>query len=147
MAKKTTKQTETKEVVKMAGTVIDFSGVADFSPIPTGEYVSNITGGKVRPTRAGDSENLNVEFTIDDDEAPELNGRKAFRSFSLKPDALPYLKQFFVRAGVDPDDMTSGMTVEEILATVFGNKVVLNIQLEEDDRGEMRSNVRSVRAY
>lgn len=131
-------------VTKMS-TVIDFSNVADMAAVPTGEYVCVLSGIDVKDTKSGDSKYAAVAFTIADDEYEEYNGRKLFRNYSLKPDALWALKQMMIAADADPDIFTGAFDIEEEIKALFGNKVFVGVT-QEEYQGEARARVGKIRA-
>lgn len=129
---------------KMA-TVVDFSNVADMSAVPEGEYLCTLSGVKIKDTKSGDSQFAAVEFTIADDEDDTYNGRKLFRNYSLKPDALWAIKQMMIAADADPELFEGAFDIEDEIKQLFGNKVLVGVTNEEYN-GELRARVGKVRA-
>lgn len=140
-----------KEVTKVAttdtGISIDFSNVKSFEPVETGTYGAVFTGSKVRDNKAGDGKVLNCEFTIEG-ESDELDGRKLFRGFSLKPQALWALKEFLITCGVDEDEVATNTSLDDLVAQADGAHVLLNVSKNENSTkpGKYYNNVEDIKA-
>ena len=50
------------------------------TPVPAGTYLAMITASEIKPTKAGDSQYLKLEFTIADG---EFQGRKVFDNLNI----------------------------------------------------------------
>lgn len=74
-------------------------------PLPAGEWHVTLTGQKIRPAASADKyPQLVLEFTVAQDEG-EFAGKKAFRSLSASPTAVPFMVDAAVALGADPDDV------------------------------------------
>jgi hypothetical protein len=84
----------------MLGTV-DFSGV---DKKLNGTYEGQTEGWEAKPSKAGDSTNVWVQFSFTDEEG---NPHKHSECYNLKPTALWRAKRDLVAMGADPADFES----------------------------------------
>lgn len=113
----------------MTGMALDFSAVKSFEPVPSDVYECVFDGGKVRRNRADDGDVFNAELTIEN-HSDDLDGRKVFRGFSLKPQALWALKEFLLACDVDEDMFTEDADLEELIKLAEGAHVLVTVTLE-----------------
>lgn len=101
----------------MALGVIDFSGVKDFEAI-AGTFDGQTAGWEAKPTKAGDSMNVEAKFEYVDSDG---NLRKFTNRWNLKPTALWRIKRDLISMGADPADFEStNVDLEAVLNRLFG---------------------------
>lgn len=106
--------------------VVDLSSVVT-NAVPVGVYEVTLTGAKNKTNKNGNGEHLQLEFTISDDDHPELNGKKQWRNFSYGENALWALKNAFIAFDADPDMFSSKVDPEEAAKELFGNKAIIEV--------------------
>lgn len=115
-----------------------FSEAPKQKPLDEGqEYTLVIAAWNIKDSNAGDSQNLNIEFDVE--EAP---GRKVWRLFNNKPTALWASRAFFnAVAGYEKygEDDDVNLTTEE-LNELIGQKVGATMTTETNtNNGKERS--------
>lgn len=122
-------------------TRINLKAVSRAEPIPAGTYDATFTDFEKKPNNDGSGDHFSVQFTVTDE---EYAGRKLFRNYSLKPDALPYFKQFMARLGA-PDDALEDedAEIEDILNDLKGADCRVKARIRTY-QGEARNEVQSV---
>jgi len=120
---------------------IDFTGVGQ--PLPEDTYSAIVDTAKYNP-QSKTSGNPTVEFSwiVNDG---EYEGRKLFRSYSVQPNALVFLKQVLVAHGVDPEKLSTEIDLDDVLADVQGVEVLLDVTIGEYN-GSPNNQVTKVRA-
>ena len=101
---------------------VDFSTVKDFEAVPAGDYDGQtMRGWEAKPTKAGDSTNIEVKFRYEDqDDAPRVH----LQRYNLKPAALWKIKRDLIALGADPQDFEStDVDLEGVLNGLFGGSV------------------------
>ena len=136
--------------------VLDFSVVEPFLPLDdTRLYLARISG-MVRGTSKGSGQpKEDVEYTVlapdkvmsvDGEGNPKeatAKGRKLFRSYSLQPQALPFLHEFLKANGETDEALGKNFKLNE--DNYIGNEVCLAIANEEYEE-QIRSRVTKVMA-
>jgi len=109
-------------------------------PVPEGTYIIKAMRQELKQAKISETEMIAWEFEIvDEDENPELNGRKLFHNTTIKIDdekdpdgsktakSLGYLKKFFNAfgyqwgpKGFDPEDLVKG-----------GNRALAKVTVEK----------------
>ena len=128
----------------------------DFEPLPVSWYLTTITGIKNRSSKAGDPMVV-VEFTVDDPEKPQYQGRKVSLFALMVYDKKPCdwgrksLKKALVRAGVDIDWANFRPRELESSGIALGKKVKLHLTMGDpytDDEGVTKkgNNIKDFRA-
>lgn len=132
----------------MTGLSLDFSAVKSFEPVPADVYEAVLDGGKVRRNRADDGDVFNAEFTIENHDDPDLNGRKVFRGFSLKPQALWALKEMLLACDIDEDEFTADADLEDLISQATGAHVLVTVELLPNDKklGKFYNNVTDIKS-
>lgn len=106
---------------------LDVASAAD-NPfeVEPGTYRCVVTGAEARPTQAGDKVGLNIEYTIQDDEAGAMNGRKITEWKHIPQPADPanptakeaqsasFLKQRLVNLGI-PESRMNDVEGDDLL--------------------------------
>jgi hypothetical protein len=75
---------------------VDFSGVTNFEPLPTGAYPVIIKKVELKDSSNGPWQNLNWELEVIDG---EFTGRKLFLTTTLKPEGLFKLVELLEACG------------------------------------------------
>lgn len=116
------------------GYVVDFSNVEerDFSPIPRGRYVVEITNAEIR--EGNEFPYLMVESTV---ASGDFADKKLWDNMSFSPKALWKLKQFYRGLSVSDEDLSTGFTVDP--DELIGQTVLVNVQVKPDQQGEPRN--------
>lgn len=133
---------------KLSGMALDFSAVKSFEPVPGDIYEAVFDGGKVRRNRADDGDVFNAEFTIENAEDSDLNGRKVFRGFSLKPQALWALKEMLLACDTPEDEFTEDADLEDLVKQAEGAHVLVTVTLEPNTNkpGRFYNNVTDIKS-
>lgn len=106
---------------------IDFTGVG--KPVPADTYSAVVTKAEYNPSSsASGMPTVAFEWTINDG---EYDGRKMFRSYSLQPTALVFLKRVLVALGTNPDDLEGNIDTDDILPELVGTECALVITVGE----------------
>lgn len=93
---------------------VDLTNVKALEVLPPGQYRAQITNAKVKAAKAGDSQVIEWELTIQD---PAHQGRKLFINNSLKETALWNLKRLVEACGASFD--ASGFDTEQMLGKML----------------------------
>jgi len=93
---------------------VDLTNVKDLAVLPSGQYRAQVTNAKVKTAKAGDSQVIEWELTVQD---PAYQGRKLFMNHSLKETALWNLKRFVEAVGVSFD--AAGFDTEGVLGKML----------------------------
>jgi hypothetical protein len=101
---------------------IDFQNIPTFEPVAAGTYDGFTETWEAKPTKAGDSTNVEGKFKFNYQDG---DGNEAQRSiiarWNLKKEALWRLRQDLVNMGVDPSELNSdAVDLESVLNQVFG---------------------------
>lgn len=112
---------------------IDFENIPTFEPVEAGTYDGVTESWEAKPTKAGDSTNIEGKFKFN-----YLNGdgneaqRSIVARWNLKKEALWRLRNDLVNMGVDPSELSGdAVDLEGILNDIFGQvptPVTLTIQ-------------------
>lgn len=91
----------------MAGLIVDANAAMEArKPWENGEYHVLLTNHKIRDASGPDKyPQVVLEFTAHEDEG-DYAGKKAFRSLSASPNAIPFMVDAAIALGADPDDVT-----------------------------------------
>ena len=118
--------------------VVDGASIKTFEALPTGEYPSHLESFKNTKTKDGESDNIELTFTVDEPE--EYRGRKFFYILNLKPQSLWNLKRTFIALGADPEIFADSFDTDEILPDLIGQecRVAASIQEEGQYAGRQR---------
>jgi hypothetical protein len=125
------------------GLPINFADVEEFKPLEAGTYDVRVTGAKVgkagpQAKNPGDPI-INVEFTVDDPDYPEYDGRKVWMNISLTEKALPYALRHLKRLGVSEEDLKSeDYEFEEEDILDFECRVVVTEDTERESNNVVR---------
>lgn len=143
-----TKRNMRKAEKQMAttGTAINWSEATSYDPIKdAGDYECIFGGGKIKPNKDKTAMKFTAEFTVDD--GGEYDGRKAFRDYSLQPNALWALKKMLLACGVDEDEFTDDAVLEELIDQANGARVMVSIERNPDKNNpdKLYTNVGDVR--
>ena len=110
----------------------------EFSIVPVGEYVCNITAAEVKETKTGSGQYIKTEFTVVDG---EQKGRKIFSQFNIKnqnPEAvaigLKQLKTMLVKANHPNPEKVK---LDEITGLTVGVKTKITKSDEYGDKAEV----------
>lgn len=101
---------------------IDFQNIPTFEPVEPGDYDGFTEGWESKPTRNGDSTNIEgkFKFAYQDGDGNEAQ-RSIIARWNLKKEALWRLRNDLVNMGVDPSEMNSdSVDLESVLNNVFG---------------------------
>ena len=107
---------------------LDFSDVkSGFDAVPAGDYPGQtVRGWEAKPTKAGDSTNVEVKFLI------EHEGKKqtVLHRWNLKPAALWRIKRDLIALGADPRDFESkSVDLEKVLNSLFSRSAPIAVIL------------------
>lgn len=100
---------------------IDFQNIPSFEPVEAGEYDGFTDSWEAKPTKAGDSTNIEgkFKFNYQDSDGNETQ-RTIVARWNLKKEALWRMRQDLVNMGVDPSDLNSdSVDLEGILNNLF----------------------------
>lgn len=117
--------------------VFDFSTVKELEAVPADTYrctIADATREKPGPGSRTGAEYYKVKFTVTDEDN-EYNGRSFYRNYSLSPNSLWALKQFFITAGIDPDDLAKEVDTDELMLEVKGEEVDVTVSVREYSSG------------
>jgi hypothetical protein len=128
---------------------IDFSTVKSFEPVETGIYDAVFDGGKVRDNKAGDGKVFNAQFIIENSD-DENDGRKLFRGYSLKEQALWALKEMLLACGADEEDLAQSANLGTLIQDAVGAHVIISVEKKMGERdgkptGKYFNNIESVK--
>ena len=102
---------------------VNFAQAPSFEPLPAGDY-DGVTGTwEPKPTKAGDSMNVEAKFvlTYEDPETNETRTRTVLNRWNLKPESLWRIKRDLVAMGADPSQFEStDVDLEAVLNSLFG---------------------------
>lgn len=101
---------------------IDFQNIPTFEPVESGVYPGQTDSWEAKPTRNGDSTNVEgkFKFAYTNSEGEEAE-RSIIRRWNLKREALWSLRGDLVQMGVDPSELAGdAVDLEAILNNVFG---------------------------
>lgn len=101
---------------------IDFQNIPTFEPVETGTYPGVTETWEPKPTRNGDSTNIEAKFRFayEGPDGEEIQ-RNIIHRWNLKREALWKVRSDLVRMGVDPSELSSNdVDLEGILNEVFG---------------------------
>lgn len=122
---------------------IDFSNVKDgFEPMPAGKYEAVLTAYEMKIAKQSNSPYVALTFDISE---PEYEGRKAWRNFSLQPQALWALKQALVAMGIDRESLSGEVDLDEVLQGAVGLNCILELDIREWN-GRFTNEVKAVKA-
>jgi hypothetical protein len=120
---------------------VDFSSVSDgFEPLPDGKYAAVLAEYEFRTAQGSGNPYVALTFNLVDHE-----GRKAWRNFSLQPQALWALKAALVAMGIDRDSLGGTVDVEEVLQSAISNSCTLTLAIREYN-GKLSNEVKAVTA-
>ena len=103
--------------------VIDFTAAKDFEPVPAGDYPGQTKSWEAKPTKNGDSHNIEAKFVFEytDPESQETKNRTHTQRWNLKPQALWRIKRDLIAMGADPDDLKGNdVNLAAVLNDLFG---------------------------
>ena len=109
---------------------------AERKVLPEGDYLCNIAVAETRPNKAGDSENLHLELTVDGDVHPEYAGVKLYDERSLKEQSWFRVVEFLeavkkIAPGETlPADEDGDLEFEE--DELIGEPVGCSVSVDED---------------
>lgn len=119
---------------------LDFTNVSSgFEVLPEGNYEATVAKVEVRTSKAGDSQYLNFEWDVVDEETGKA--RKIWDIASLKPQALWKLKQIMEAFGMN----TAGQIDLDPEAFV-GQQAILTIEIDTYE-GKEKNVVKEVRGF
>ena len=123
----------------MAGLVLDFTNVSSgFEDIPEGVYEGEIKKVELKNTKAGDSQYLNIEWGVMDENGKE---KKVWDICSLKPQTLWKLKDLLIATGMSADGSIELDTEEMVGQTC-------NLELKIDTyEGKEKNVVKSYKGF
>lgn len=108
-------------------TKINFTGVGD--PLPVASYSAVVTKATYNPqSKNSGNPAVALEWTVNEG---EYEGRKLFRSYSVQPNALVFLKQVLVALGIDPEDLSTEIDIDSVLDDILGSECMLDISIGE----------------
>lgn len=108
----------------------------DFAPIPEERYKLECVDASLGISNAGNSK-IDAQFKIIDDD--EFNNRRIFANFSLLPNALFNLKNYFEAAGLDTEgEMEEKDIPDKMIGTVA--TAYLENDPYENKAGEKKQN-------
>lgn len=123
---------------------VDGSSIQDFEALPAGEYNCRFSKWTNKPSKAGDSDNVECQFTVEDG---EFTGRTLFWTKSLKSGALWSFKQMCVALGAQPDEFKGVFDTDVVLQGVQGNECRLSVSVNPPGHQyEGRNNIDSIKA-
>ena len=101
---------------------LDMGGTSiDRTPVAAADYSATFTDYLIGLSAAGQPK-VDFTWTLSDNDQIEgeenVNGRKAWRTYSLQGHALFGIKRALVAMGVDPTDLGGKMTVKQLKATL-----------------------------
>lgn len=102
---------------------INFQNIPTFEPVEGGVYPGQTDSWEAKPTKNGDSMNVEgkFKFTHDNSEGEEQE-RSIILRWNLKREALWRIRGDLVKMGVDPSDLnSSAVDLEATLNEVFGS--------------------------
>ncbi len=105
---------------------LDFSNAKEFKNPDEGEHVFIIEDAEVKPSKAGDSNNLVIKASV---VGGENDGRNAIQYFSLKPEALWNVKLFL--EAVAGEEMTE-INIDE--SELVGQTFIATVIHSEDGK-------------
>lgn len=106
---------------------INFTGVGD--PLPKDTYSAVVTKAEYNPqSKNSGNPTVALEWTVNEG---DHDGRKLFRSYSVQPNALIFLKQVLVALGVDPEDLSTEIDIDSVLLGVLGSECMLDVSIGE----------------
>jgi len=122
-------------------TRINLKSVASSEPVPAGTYDATFTEWEKRRNADDSGEHFSMQFTLTEN---EFKGRKVYRNYSLKPEALIYFKTFLARLGT-PDDALEDeeAEIEDILNDLKGADCRVKVRVRKW-QGENRNEVQGV---
>ncbi len=98
-------------------------------PLPADVYSAVVTKAEyIAQSKNSGMPTCSFEFTINDG---PYDGRKLFRSYSVQPNALVFLKRVLLALGVDPDELSKEIDIDDVLADVLGNECNLKVSIGE----------------
>lgn len=119
------------------GVVLDFTNVSSgFEVLPAGNYDATVAKVEVRNSKAGDSQYLNFEWDVIDENGKE---RKVWDIASLKPQALWKLKAIMEAFGM----LVEGQ-IDLDLDEFVGQSAVLELEIDTYN-GKERNVVKTVK--
>ena len=105
----------------------------DFAPLPSGEYLADVTKGELETSRSNRTPGYKMEFTVCDG---EHTGRKVWHDCWLTEAAMPQTKRDMMKLGV-----TSLDQLERPLPP--GIRCKLRVAVRRDDNGNECNRVKS----
>lgn len=120
-----------KDNSKMPANVFDFEGVGAL--IPDGEYHVVLTKTTMKQSSKGDDMIL-FDATIQDDDAPEENGKHVFRNCVLTQKTLIFVKQTMLAFGADPELFSGKVDVTAECEALYGNGAIAVVTTQQDSR-------------
>lgn len=119
------------------GRTIDFTGVGDFTPAPSGGYTLEFASFEFAEIKSGKNagaDQVKAKYTITDETAEDgtrVSGKPVWRNYQLVPQALWVLKQDAVALGVSPDRFDGEVDIEAILGEMVGRKAIGQLSVQE----------------
>lgn len=132
VATQTTNVVAEEKETKM-GFVVDLAGVSTSNVVDEGTYIVNLTKATLRDTANG-NKRVMVEFTINDDEAQDMNGRKVFMNYTLVKESFWALKRDLLALGADEEVLEGQFDVMQMFDSLKGAKVYALVSVDTNPK-------------
>ncbi len=120
----------------------DYEPTVAFEPVPAGKYLAAITESEMKPTKKGDGDYLQLEFTVLEG---EYKGRKVWDRLCINhPKAIT---QNIARSNLSAICRAVGVMEPGDSADLHEIPLVINVKCKKrDDNGEMTNEIKSYSA-
>lgn len=106
---------------------INFTGVGQ--PVPADTYSAVVTKTDyVAESKGSGMPTVAFQWVINEG---DHEGRTLFRSYSVQPKALIFLKKVLVALGVDAESLEADIDIDDVIATLIGQECNLVVSVGE----------------
>lgn len=106
---------------------INFTGVG--KPVPTDTYACVVTKADyVAESKGSGNPAIAFQWTVNEG---DYEGRTLFRSYSVQPKALIFLKKVLIALGIDPEDLEADIDIDSILTELVGTECNVVVSVGE----------------